>query len=53
MANWSDWSDHLRLGVFPEVVYAPIENVDVSLGAFIVGGRGTTLFGRWGDADQV
>ncbi len=39
--------------MFPEVVYAPVDNVDVSLGAFLAGGGGTTLFGRWDDADQV
>jgi hypothetical protein len=53
VAQWSDWSDQLGLGVFPEVVYSPIDNVDASIGAFIVGGGSATLFGSWGDADQV
>jgi hypothetical protein len=53
VAQWSAPSDHLGIGVFPEVVYAPVDNVDVSLGAFLAGGGGTTLFGRWDDADQV
>ncbi len=53
VAQWSDWSDHLGLGIFPEVVYAPVDNFDLSLGGFILDGRGTALFGRWRDADQV
>jgi len=53
VARWWDPSDHLGIGVLPEVVYAPVDNVDVSLGAFIVGGGSATLFGSWGDADQV
>jgi len=53
VARWSDLSDHLGIGILPEVVYAPVDNVDVSLGAFFVGGGGATLFGSWGDADQV
>jgi hypothetical protein len=53
VARWSNPLAHLGIGAFPEVVYAPVDNVDVSLGAFLAGGAGTTLFGRWGDVDQV
>jgi hypothetical protein len=53
VAEWSNWSDHLGLGFFPEVVYSPIDNIDASIGAFIVDGALATLFGSWSDADQV
>lgn len=53
VAQWSDWSDQLGIGILPAVVYAPRDNVDFSLGAFIVAGSGSTLFGRWQDADQA
>ncbi len=53
VAEWSNWSDHLGLVFFPEVVYSPIDNIDASIGAFIVGGGSATLFGSWSDADQV
>jgi hypothetical protein len=37
VAQWSDWSDRMGYGVYPEVVYAPVDNIDVSLGALFVG----------------
>ncbi len=51
--QWSDWSHQLGLGVFPEVVYGPADNLDVSLGAFISGGGEKALLGQWSDADQI
>jgi hypothetical protein len=53
VARWSDWPDHIGYGAFPEIVYSPVDNIDVSVGAFILGGRGASQFGLWGAADQV
>lgn len=46
-------SDHPGWGIFPEVVYSPVDNIDVSLGGFFGGGGAGTLFGRWSDAGQA
>ncbi len=46
-------SHHLGYGLFPSVEYSPVDNVLFSVGAFLVDGRGTSTFRRWGEADQV
>lgn len=53
LARWTGWSDHLGYAVFPEIVYSPLDNVDLSVGGLLAGGGGATLFGRWSDVDQV
>lgn len=49
---WLDGSD-VGCGVFPEVTYSPMDNVELEVGAFVVGGRGSSLFGAWDGTDQV
>jgi hypothetical protein len=53
VATWSNISDNLGYGVFPELAYSPADNVELTVGAFVVGGRGSSLFGAWDGTDQV
>lgn len=52
-AAWSDISENFGYGVFPELTYSPADNLEVTLGAFVVGGRGPSLFGAWDATDQI
>ena len=53
VASWSDISGNLGYGVFPEVVYSPVDNLEMAVGAFLVDGRGRSLFGAWNTANQM
>jgi hypothetical protein len=53
VATWSGVSDNLGYGVFPELTYSPADNVELMVGAFVVGGRGSSLFGAWDGTDQL
>jgi hypothetical protein len=53
VVQWSNWSDHAGYGVYPKVVYSPVDNVDLSVGGLLAGGRGDALFGHFGDLNQV
>ncbi|GMR12151.1 MAG: hypothetical protein BMS9Abin29_0339 [Gemmatimonadota bacterium] len=53
VATWSGISDNLGYGVFPELTYSPADNVELVVGAFVVGGRGSSLFRAWDRTDQV
>lgn len=52
-ARWSDWSNGTGYGIHPEVLYSPVDNLDLSIGGLFTGGGGAALFGRLHDADQV
>lgn len=51
--TWEDVTDNLGYGIFPEITYAPADNLELQVGAFLVGGRGSSLFGAWDEADQL
>ncbi|MFV1989018.1 MAG: hypothetical protein ACC682_17235 [Gemmatimonadota bacterium] len=53
VGTWSGISDNLGYGVFPELTYSPADNVALTVGAFVVGGRGSSLFGAWDGTDQL
>lgn len=45
--------DNYGTGLFPEISYRPVDNVELTLGAFLLNGKEGTLFGSWKDLDQV
>lgn len=53
VARWSETSDNFGYGAFPEVTYSPLDNFKMVAGAFLVEGRGESLFGAWDTADQM
>lgn len=53
VASWAGISDNLGFGAFPEITYSPADNVELTVGAFVVGGREGSLFGAWDSADQI
>lgn len=53
VATWSDAGEDLGYAALPELTYAPADNVELVVGAFVVGGRGASLFGAWDATDQV
>jgi hypothetical protein len=40
-------------GLFPEISYHPIDDLELTAGAFLLWGEKETLFGGWRDLDQV
>ncbi|NIV91423.1 hypothetical protein GWN42_01130 [candidate division KSB1 bacterium] len=54
IADWNDIGASYGSGVFPEVTYQAIDNLEMSLGAFmIINGEADTFFENWQQADQV
>lgn len=46
-------NDDYGTGLFPGVTYYPVDNLELTAGAFLLGGERGTLFGSWKDLDQV
>jgi hypothetical protein len=53
VGRWSDVSGNYGWGAFPEITYAPLDNIEMIVGTFLVDGRGESLFGAWSDTDQA
>jgi len=53
LAQWRDIVDNAGFGVVPEVTYTPVNDLALIAGAFVLSGRGASLFGAWGNTDQV
>lgn len=54
IADWENIGSTYASGVFPELTYQAIDNLGMSLGAFIIiNGKAETFFENWQDADQV
>jgi hypothetical protein len=53
IGRWSDLSGNYGWGAFPELTYAPLDNLEMVVGTFLVDGRGESLFGAWDDTDQA
>ncbi len=48
-----DFEDSYGTFLVPEVSYRPLDNIELSLGAFLLGGKEETLFGKFKDSDQI
>lgn len=53
IATWSNAFHNLGYGFFPELTYRPADGVELVVGAFVVGGRGSSLFRAWDGTDQI
>ena len=53
VADWRAFRESYGYGLFPELIYRPADNLEMTLGFFIVDGRDGTLFGAWRETDQV
>ncbi len=51
--SFEDIDDNYGLGILPEIAYMPYDDVELSLGAFLVFGTGDVLFAKMRDNDQV
>jgi hypothetical protein len=51
--NWQEITDRYGYGIFTELRYLGIDNLEIALGAFIVDARPDTLFSQWKDSDQA
>ncbi len=51
--DWGAVDKSYGYGVFPELAYLAVDNLEIALGAFITGGERQTLLGSWQDAGQV
>jgi len=53
IGNWDNVSNTYGYGIFPELVYQAIDNLELTLGAFIVEGQKQAVFGSWKNSDQA
>ena len=53
VADWQQTKDNYGFGLFPQLTYQGIDNLELSVGAFRAGGKPSTLFGSWKIASQV
>ncbi|NOX89261.1 MAG: hypothetical protein GXO77_09545 [Calditrichaeota bacterium] len=53
IGSWNDISATYGYGIFPELVYQAIDNMELALGAFVAEGKKQALFGAWKNSDQV
>lgn len=53
VADWQKTKNNYGFGLFPELTYQAIDNLELSVGSFSTGGKPSTLFGSWKNAGQV
>ena len=53
IAGWNNIGARSGYGVFPELAYEAIDNLEIIVGAFVVDGKPGTLLGTWEDAGQA
>jgi len=51
--KWDKVSEYYGYGFFPELTYQGIDNLEIAIGTFLVGGKPVTLFGSWENANQA
>jgi len=51
--DWDDAGNNYGLAGSPEVTYYPSDNVEITLGAFLMDGKGNNMFSRIKDQDQL
>ncbi|NOY78306.1 MAG: hypothetical protein GXO76_10615 [Calditrichaeota bacterium] len=53
IAEWQKVKNFYGFGLFPELTYQAIDNLQFSVGSFSTGGKPSTLFGSWKNARQI
>lgn len=51
--DFDEIEDNLATMVFPEINYYPVDNTEVTIGAYLIDGKDTTNFGKVKDNDEV
>ncbi|GMT46108.1 MAG: hypothetical protein IEMM0006_1940 [bacterium] len=51
--KWAKVSESYGYGFFPELTYQGIDNLEIAVGTFLVGGKPASLLGSWKNADQA
>jgi hypothetical protein len=51
--DFGDFSENYAYIIIPETTYYPTDNVELTLGTFIMDGKETTMFGQMKDQDQI
>lgn len=51
--DFGDFSENYAYIIIPETTYYPTDNVELTLGTFIMEGKETTMFGQMKDQDQI
>jgi len=52
ITDWDDPGNNYGFVLAPEARYMPVDNVEITFGAFILDGKGTNLFGNLKDKDE-
>ncbi|MFQ5798064.1 MAG: hypothetical protein ACE5H0_05130 [Bacteroidota bacterium] len=53
VSDWNSINDTYGYGIFPELTYRAIDNLEIAMGTFLVDGKTAALFGSWKNADQA
>lgn len=51
--NLDEAGEKIGAGFFPEIEYSPVDNLTFALGAYILGGKSSTLLGAYKTSDEV
>jgi len=52
ITDWDDPGNNYGFILAPEARYMPVDNVEITFGAFILDGKGTNMFGNLKDKDE-
>lgn len=53
ISDWEDFENNYGFVLAPEVTYLPADNIEMSLGTFVLEGKGANLFSNIKDNDEV
>ncbi len=53
VTNWDEPGENHGFVWIPEIEYKPQDNIELSLGAFVIDGKGNGMFSRMKDRDEV
>lgn len=53
IGDWSDLQNSYAIMYLPEIKYSPVDNAEIALGAHIIGGRGSSGFGKVHKNDDI
>jgi len=53
VTDWDDYENNFGVVINPELSYFPYDNIEMILGAFVLGGKGDNMFSALKDNDEV
>ena len=51
--DWSNIKNNYGIGYMPEIYYYPVDNIEIDLGCYILGGKGNNMVSNMKDKDML